>query len=220
MLTQTRCSVLVLGTAGVLALIACGGSPQAPTPLSAPQASPPATATPPVSTPSLGQASASPSSSSGLYALTLDIGSGCPVVPEEQRIRKYLARLDDASSGLKVITLSGANFLNGPICTAGEGRFSGIGCHQFFASEDNDTMQFFLENNNDEAHGGHIVEQLSSGGWLEIIGSATGKLGTSTTEAFGPGSVWYCSTPSSYPFPCSKYVGCRTNDMRLTLTRR
>jgi hypothetical protein len=170
-----------------------------------------------VSTPSLGQTSAS---SPDRYTLTLDIGSGCPVVPQEERIRKYSARLDDTSSGLKVVTLSDAAFLGGPICTAGEGRFSGIGCHQFFASEDNDTMQFFLENNNDEAHGGHIVEQLSFGGWLEIIGSASGKLDASTTEASGPGSIWYCSTPSSYPFPCSKYVGCRTNDMRLTLMRR
>jgi len=217
MLTQTRCSALVLGIVGVLALMACGGSPQAPTPLSTPQASPSATATPPVSTPSLGQTSAS---SSDRYALTLDIGSGCPVVPEEERIRKYSARFDDTSSGLKVVTLSDAAFLRGPICTAGEGRFSGIGCHQFFASEDIDTMQFLLENNNDEGHGGHIVEQLSSGGWLEIIGSASGKLNLSSMEASGSGSVWYCGTPSSYPFPCSKYAFCRSTEMRLTLTRR
>ena len=217
MLTLTRSVALVLGILGIMAFTACSGSPQAPTPLSAPQASPSATATPPVSTPSLGQTNASPSDP---YTVTLDIGSGCPVVPQEERIRKYTARMDDTSSGLKVVTLSGATFLTGSICTGGGGRFSGIGCDQFFASEDIDTVQFTLENNNDEAHGGHIVERLSSGGWMEIIGSASGKLNPSSTEASGPGSVWYCSTPSSYPFPCAKYVGCRTNDMRLTLTRR
>ena len=161
----------------------------------------------------------SPSGLAGPYTLTLDIGSTCPVVPQEERIRKYTAQLDD-SSATKVLTLSDATFLNGPICTGGSRRFAGIGCDQFFASEDLDTMQFFLENNNDEAHGGHIVERLSSGGWVEIIGSATGKLSLPRMEASGQGSVWYCATPAAYPFPCKNPVSCRTTDMRLTLTRQ
>ena len=84
-------------------------------------------------------------------------------------------------------------FLTGPICTAGSRHFSGIGCGQFFASEDIDTVQFWLENNNDEAHGGHIVEQLASGTWLEIIGYAGGKLDDlSSMEASGTSSVSSC----------------------------
>ena len=79
--------------------------------------------------------------------------------------------------------------------TAASGRFEGIGCHQFFASKDTDTASFALENNNDEAHGGHIVEQSSSGTWLEIIGSATGPFSVSgdlitSIDASGTGSVW------------------------------
>jgi hypothetical protein len=89
-----------------------------------------------------------------------------------------------------------------------------------FASEDIDTVQFFLENNNDEAHGGHIVEQLASGTWLEIIGYAGGKLDDlSSMEASGTSSVSYCRTPSSYPFPCN-LVSCGSTDLRLTLTRK
>ena len=111
-----------------------------------------------------------------MYTLTLHIGSGCAVVPEAERTRKYTATIDYAGGGRYVVTLSDGTFLTGPICTAGSRHFSGIGCGQFFASEDIDTVQFFLENNNDEAHGGHIVEQLASGTWLEIIGYAGGKL--------------------------------------------
>lgn len=192
---------------GIVALVACDGHPQAPTPFVPPQATPPPT---------------NPSRNPlvGLYTLTLNIGSGCAVLPEAERTRKYTATIDYGGEGRYVVTLSDATFLTGPICTAGSEHFSGIGCQQFFASEDIDTVQFFLENNNDEAHGGHIVEQLSSGTWLEIIGRAGGKLDLSSTEASGTSSVWYCRTPSSYPFPCSSVVSCGSTDMRLTLTRK
>ena len=188
-----------------MAFAACDGHPQAPTTLSPP----PATTAP------------NPGSNSivGSYTLTLNIGSGCAVVPETERSRKYTATIEVALGGRYVVTLSNATFLTGPICTAGSRYFSGIGCQQFFASEDIDTLQFFLENNNDEAHGGHIVEQLSSGAWLEIIGGAAGKLDLSSIEASGTSTVWYCRTPSSYPFPCSSFVSCGSTDMRLTFKR-
>jgi len=217
MLTQIRRTALVLG---ILAHAACSGSPQAPAPVTSPQASQSAATTPPVTTTTLGQTNTYPSIVSGPYTLTLDIGSGCAVVPQEERIRKYTARIDDKASGIKVVTLSDANFLTGLICTGGSQRFSGIGCNQFFASEDIDTMQFSLENNNDEAHGGHIVERLSSGGWVEIIGSAAGNLALSSMEASGTSSVWYCPTSLTYPFPCKNPVSCRSPDMRLTLTQK
>jgi len=198
---------------GAVVFAACDSHPAAPTPLP-PQAIPPPSAPPNPAPPG-------PSNSiAGVYTLTLNIGSGCAVVPEAERTRKYTATIDYTRGGRYVVTLSDATFLTGPICTAGSRHLSGIGCHQFFAYEDIDTVRFSLENNNDEAHGGHIVEQLSSGTWLEIMGESAGKLDLSSIDASGTGSAWYCRTPSSYPFPCSSFVGCRSTDMRLTLTRK
>lgn len=156
----------------------------------------------------------------GVYTLELNIGSACAAVPAAEKTRRYTATIDYASEGRYVVTLSDATFLSGPICTAATGRFSGIGCHQFFASEDIDTALLFLENNNDEAHGGHIVERLSSGAWVEIIGSASGRYGPSSIEAAGTGSVWYCPTPSAYPFPCSNYAFCQPTDITLRFNRK
>jgi hypothetical protein len=156
----------------------------------------------------------------GSFALTLYVGSGCPAVPETAATRHYTATIGSVGVGRYVVTLTDATFLTGPICTGGSGRFSGIGCDQFFASEDIDLATFFLVNNNDEAHGGHIVEQLSSGTWLEIIGNATGKLRGSSIEASGTSTIWYCRTPSAYPFPCSDFAACRSDDARLMFTRK
>jgi hypothetical protein len=151
--------------------------------------------------------------------LTLDIGSGCAVVPEAERTRKYTATIDYADRGLYVVTLSDGTFLTGPIGTAGSRHFSGIGCHQFFVSEDIDIVQYHLPHNDDGAHGGHIVEQLASGPWLEIIGFAEGKLDLSSMEASGTSNVWSCRTPSSDPFsPQSRQL--RFQGHRLTLTRK
>ena len=206
---MTRWIALYVIALTIVTFAACDSHPQSPTPLTPPAVMPPPSAQP-----------HPPGTLAGLYTLTLNIGSGCAAVPEAERTRTYTATIEYTSGGRYVVTLSDAMFLTGSICTAGSRHFSGIGCHQFFASEDIDTVHFFLENNNDEAHGGHIVERLSSGTWLEIIGYADGKLDFSSIEASGTSSVWYCRTPSSYPFPCSNFVGCGSSDMRLTLTRK
>ncbi len=206
---------------GIVALVACGGVPQAPTALGSPPAAPAITLAPVLPTPP--PRSPSNSALAGSYTMTLDIGSGCDVIPAAERTRTYTASIEHDGER-NVVTLSDASFLSGLICTVGSRHFSGIGCHQFFASEDADTtVHFFLENNNDEAHGGHIVEQLSSGTWLEIMGQVAGRLDPldpSSIEASGTSSVWYCRTPSAYPFPCSSFVGCHSTDMRLRLMRR
>ncbi len=212
MTRETGRYAIVIGT---FALLACGSPPQVPTPVRGPQASAPVTPAPPPPVPDPG---AYPLA--GSYAVTLDIGTGCPVVPEAERSRKYSATIGYSGGGRYVVTLNDATFLTGAICTAGSAHFAGIGCHQFFASEDTDTALFFLENNNDEAHGGHIVERMSSGTWLEIIGNVQGKFNGSSIEATGAGSVWYCPTPLGYPFPCQGSVGCHSDDMRLTLERK
>jgi hypothetical protein len=83
-------------------------------------------------------------------------------------------------------------------------------------------VKFLLGNNNDEAHGGHIVEQLASGAWLEITGEASGPVDSyppTAVDASGNSQVWYCPTPSGYPFPCSRFEGC-SSGLRLTLIRR
>jgi hypothetical protein len=65
-------------------------------------------------------------------------------------------------------------------------------CTRVVRSQSTHSVQFDLANNNDEAHGGHIVEQLSLGTWLEIIGNGTGRLHASTIVATGTASLWYC----------------------------
>jgi hypothetical protein len=206
-----------LGVVALITFAGCAGDAQAPTPLTGA----PATAAPtprPSAEPPVAKPGGDPLS--GWYTLTVDLGSGCEVVPETERTRNYTARIDYTEAGQYVVTLSAATFLTGSICTGGGGRFARIGCDQFFASEDGDTATFFLENNNDEAHGGHIVEQLSSGGWVEIFGNATGKILPSSIEAAGTGSVWYCRTAAPYPFPCANFTGCSSAGMRLTLVRK
>ena len=51
-----------------------------------------------------------------------------------------------------------------------------MGCHQFFAFQDIDIAWVALENNNDEAHGGHIVERLGSGRMDEVTGTGDRSL--------------------------------------------
>lgn len=208
-MTRLVCAAAVFCT---IVLAACRTS-QTPT-SPGPQQSVPSPGTPGAPAPDNGSAGIA-------YDMTLDIGSECAAVPEAERTRPYTAVFNRATPN-NVVTLSGATFLGGPICTAGSGRYSGIGCHQFFASEDIDTVLFWLENNNDEAHGGHIVEQTASGTWLEIIGAASGRgpIGASTIEATGTSTIWYCRTPLAYPFPCPAVAACNSNDMRLTFTRK
>ena len=139
-------------------------------------------------------------------------------MPPADRTRSYAATIDRPGDE-PLITLAGGRFLTGLICTAGSGRFAGVGCNQLFATATAETLTFSLANNNDEANGGHIVEQATSGAWLEIIGRATGRLGGPAVDAVGAGSVWYCPTPLPYPFPCSAFVSCPATDLRITLRR-
>jgi hypothetical protein len=212
-MTRHMALCLLMGT---LTFAACDSAPSGPTPAGSP------TANQPTAPPRNPAPSPVPGGSRlvGSYLLTLDMGSGCSVVPASERIRRYTADITYVGAGRYVATLNDATFLTGLICTAASSHFAGIGCHQFFASEETDTVNFSLANNNDEAHGGHIVERLSSGGWVEIIGDARAEFDPTLIEASGAGSVWYCPTPSDYPFPCANFTSCRSNDMRLTFTRQ
>jgi hypothetical protein len=136
-------------------------------------------------------------------------------VREAERTRTYTATLTSRGEDRYVVTLADAVFLTGSICT---GYASGLGCHQFPASVSDGAVRFVLENNNDDAHGGHIVEQATSG-WLEIIGEATGPAGGSAIEASGIADVWYCPESRAYPFPCRTFRGCQSAALRMTLDR-
>jgi hypothetical protein len=191
-----------------LTIAGCDSSQQTPTTPSRSQAS----TAPPIPPPA-------PSDDPlvGRYALTLDVGSECDATLGAARIRRYTATIDTARDGGYVVTVGDATFLTGAICTF---TVTQLGCNQFPASRTGETVEFDLVNNNDDGHGGHIVEQLSSGAWIEVIGKAAGQLSAQTIEATGSSSVWYCSSPSGYPYPCSAYTGCGSTNMRLTFSRR
>ena len=204
-------------TLAVLALsAACDGSSSAPTRSTPPQSGspvPPVLPVPNVIDPL-----------DGAYTLTLQIGPSCSAIPDADKTRVYDATIGPVANRTDlghVVTLTGARFLTGPICTSASGMFAGIGCHQFLASEDINWVGFFLQNNNDQAHGGHIVEQTSSGGWLEISGRAEGAFNSaSSIDASGMVDVWVCLTSSDYPYPCPEYRFCPSTDLHLRLDRK
>jgi hypothetical protein len=153
----------------------------------------------------------------GDYDLTLDIGSGCSIVPASERIRTYSATVTSPEASRYLVTLTSGAFLGGSICTFHKG---GTGCNQFTAERAGDRFTFDLVNDNDDAHGGHIVEQTLAGTWLEIIGQASGARQGTSIEASGTSDVWYCSSSRGYPFPCPTYAGCTSDDMRLRFVRK
>ena len=180
-------------------------------------------------TPSRSQASTAPTSPSppapqpsddplvGRYSLTLDLGSECDAIFGAARIRRYTATIEATRDAGYVVTLGDAVFLTGAICTF---TVTQLGCNQFPASRNGEMVEFDLVNNNDDGHGGHIVEQLPSGTWIEVIGKVAGQLSAQAIEATGSSSVWYCPSASGYPFPCGTPAGCRSTDMSLTFSRR
>jgi hypothetical protein len=204
-------------TLAVLALsAACHGSSSAPTRSMPPQSGSPVLPVLPV-----------PNANDpldGAYTLTLQIGSACSAIVDAEKTRVYEANIGQMANKTDlghVVTLTGARFLTGPICTAASGMFAGIGCHQFLASEDIDWVGFFLQNNNDEAHGAHIVEQTSSGGWIEITGRADGTFtNASLIDVRGTADVWACATSADYPYPCAESRFCSSTDLHLRFNRK
>lgn len=193
----------------------CDGSAPRPAPAPSPVAqSPP----PPESPPTPPVPSADPNDRlNGTYSLTADLGASCRGLLGEEAARRYTATIAPRAGGGYVVTLSGPVFLSGSICTWNDM----LGCHQFTASRQGDQVEFDLANNNDDAHGGHIVEQTAAGTWLEIIGRARGRFDDgSTIDASGTSSVWYCSSARPYPFPCLEHTACGSGDLKLRFVRK
>ena len=147
----------------------------------------------------------------GRYTLTLT--HGCTEVPEAARTRTYTASIEPAASGF-VVTLSDAQFLQGGACTMAESR---LGCHQFLASKQDDRVRFDLTNA-DEWHGGYITEHIPWDTWLQVYGSAVGRLDGGAITASGSGGVWYC--PTSILHGCNSARYCEVTDLRLTFTSK
>jgi hypothetical protein len=198
----------------VIALAACSGSvPSGPSPQPAP-----AVLNPP--TPPVPPQPRTDGPLAGTYTLDLTIdqlGSQCRGVPDAVRRRTYTATFMTTSDTSYTVSLTGGSFLNGLICTFAP---SGLGCDQFRATHTGNGVQIDLINENDDGHGGHIVEQVPQAGWIELIGGLTGAQDNGTISAKGSGSLWYCSSSAGYPFPCVSYVGCMVDEMRMTFVRR
>ena len=203
-----------IGLGGIALLVAVTGCESNHPPPTAPN--PPTMMGSPIPTPP--EPSAPTDAIVGRYRLELTVGPECGSVPEAARHRTYTATIDSAGGTNYVVTLSDASFLSGPICTAAPSR---LGCHQFQASRAGDRLRFDLINENDDGHGGHIVEQVPPGTWMELLGSGTGRLQEQDgmITATGSASVWYCPTVSGYPFPCRAHMGCGSGELRLTFTR-
>ena len=153
----------------------------------------------------------------GRYRLDLSVGGDCNAVPEAARNRTYTADIASSGGANFIVTLSGASFLSGPICTFAPSR---LDCNQFLISRSGDLLRFDLINENDDGHGGHIVEAVPAAGWIELIGSASGDMKSDTIAATGSASVWYCPSGAGYPFPCAAYTGCKSEQLRLTFVRQ
>lgn len=214
---MTRSTAFIAVLLSFCACVACENSPQPPTSPSLPQ-SPSAPAPPPP--PPQPPPPADNDQVVGSYTLSIDARSNCSALPQAAVVRNYSATISWRGGSNYLVTLDTGTFLNGLICTWGGGELDGIGCGQFLATRNGDAFQFDLVNNNDNAHGGHIVEQLEDGTWIELIGTSTGHLRETTIEARGSGSIWYCPTSRGYPFPCWEFVSCKPDDLKLTFTRK
>jgi hypothetical protein len=191
----------------------CGGDgpqpPTSPRPLVVATPAPPPPAPPAPPPPGSGQ------SLVGEYTLELALGEQCGL-PDLVRRQQFSASIQSAANGY-VVTLGDAVFLTGTICTAAP---SLLGCNQFLASDDGQTVRFELRNENDDGHGGHPVVRLSDGTWVELVGHASGPVDGSTILAQGSVQAWYCPTSLSYPFPCRTFTSCESDGFTLAFKKR
>ena len=136
----------------------------------------------------------------GTYEATLPLPA-CLGLPQAERVRRYDARIDrDASTGVHVVSLSGATFFD-----ALPSRFHPVPMtpNQFLASHDAGVVSFTLWADWESSFGGRIIERIGTGQWIDVQGHLTGQLGSDAITASGAGEVNYCAaaTPSLY---CAK----------------
>ena len=138
----------VLGVfVGLVTVVACSGAPQAPSAIDRPGvATEPAD---PVTT-----------SLVGTYSATLALPA-CTGLPEAERVRHYSAGIErDETTGVHVVTLSGATFLD---TLPSQFHPVPMTANQFLASQDAGVASFTLWGDWESSFGGHIIERTSSG---------------------------------------------------------
>jgi len=218
---MTRSTAFIAVFLGVCACAGCDNSSQPPTSPNLPTS--PAAPTPPPSPPPPPTPPSPPDGDQlvGSYTLTIDARSNCTNMPHAPVMRRYDATISFRGGTNYLVTLDTGKFLTGVVCTGGS--VDGIGCEQFLASRNGDTVRFDLDYSNDTGWGGQIVEHLEDGSWMQLLGSSTGPVREGTIEARGSGSLSYCATPRSDPYPgfyCPEALRCSPDDLKLTFTRK
>jgi hypothetical protein len=197
-------------------IMAVAGCDKSVTPGPSPLPTPVAVNTPPPPSPL--PPAADPSAERYELELSLDkLGPRCEGVPEAIRHRTYTATLTPTGESTYTVSLSGGTFLIGLICSLAP---SHLGCNEFLASRTGNVLDVNLINENDDGHGGHIVEYVPGAGWIELIGTLKGVADNGTMTAQGSGRLWYCRSSGGYPFPCPSFVGCDVGEMRMTFVSR
>lgn len=190
---------------GMVLTWSCAGGPQAPTPVTA-------------QSPTPIEPGASATSIVGTYAASLLLPA-CTGLPEAERRRSYTARIDqDERTGVHVVSLSGATFLDSPPSNYHPVPMTP---NQFLASLDQGQATFVMFADWESSFGGRIVERTATGRWLMIEGRLTGRATVDAITASGPGEVFYCDAArDSFWDQCTGFfVPCST-PLTLTLVRR
>ena len=128
----------------------------------------------------------------------------------EARQRSYDATIEN-----DIVTLRSGVFLEGSICT----NETQLGCNQFRLTQTADPPVIDMLSDS-EWHGGAIVERLSSGTWLELIGKGVGRVEGTTIHSTLEGNIWYCPESRTYPFPCNTFRGCSLSNLQVTIARK
>jgi hypothetical protein len=153
--------------------------------------------------------------------LTLEIGGEC-AIPKDAKTRTYTAVIDAFAdprlTANHVITLSDATFASG--CGT-NGLAPGLGCNQFFAETDRNSLTVFMSDL-DYGEGGQITERLQDGTWLHIVGHASGQFEGSIVNASGSAQLFYCpvSKVSAWEECAIRTTFCETGEFRLRFSRQ
>lgn len=169
---------------------------------------------------------APPTGSSGDFIVSLTAESDCDNLPPLAKQRSWEARIEPAGAHLaarrqypaggvtELVTLLGSRFLNGDICT----METEMGCDQFIIHRGADGVDVYIDSTDaDWGHGGRILEQLSTGAWIEVHAGGKAPVGP-VIDAQLNGSIWFCPESRGYPFPCTTFTSCSRPKLRMTIT--
>ncbi|HET9262695.1 MAG TPA: hypothetical protein VFO14_06600 [Vicinamibacterales bacterium] len=96
--------------------------------------------------------------------------------------------------------------------------FQGLGCNQFVAEREENSLKFTMSLF-DWGEGGQITERLADGIWLYIWANASGQSEGSILQASGRGEAMYCPVSQESAWGCATRF-CATDEFRLRFSRR